>query len=110
MRESVNLIDFRETPFTLAIPLRHSRRLDVGDLDGDGFPDVVVASNLDNQITWFRNLDGDVFSVGGEIDTANPVDVQLVDLDGDGDLDLIYTSVLNGELSCGGPSIQESLN
>ncbi|CAN0164047.1 unnamed protein product, partial [Scytosiphon promiscuus] len=69
-----------------------AERLAIGDLDEDGFSDVVVASKLDNQITWFRNIAGDAFSVGGSINVNNPTDVALVDVDGDGDLDVVYTS------------------
>lgn len=54
---------------------------------------------MDNKITWFRNLIGDAFSVGGSIDVTEPLGVTMVDVDGDGDLDVIYTSSLNGELT-----------
>lgn len=58
----------------------------------------MVASRFDNQITWFRNLAGAAFSVGGSIDIAEPTDVALVDVDGDKDLDVLYTSFVYGEL------------
>eukprot|EP00752_Nemacystus_decipiens_P018612 g16687.t1 len=75
-----------------------AERLAIGDLDGDGFSDVVVAIRFDNQITWFRNLAGDAFSVGGSIDVTEPTDVALVDVDGDGDLDVIYTSFVDDQV------------
>lgn len=58
----------------------------------------MVARKLNNQITWFRNLDGEAFSVGGNIDATGPVDVVVADADGDGDLDIIFTSRDSGEL------------
>ncbi|CAM9792076.1 unnamed protein product, partial [Ectocarpus sp. 6 AP-2014] len=71
--------------------------IDVGDLDGDGSPDVVVAFQTSFQLTWFSNLDGlGEFSVGTDIDTYEDGDhsnfVKVADLDGDGDLDVIMAS------------------
>ncbi|CAM9362872.1 unnamed protein product, partial [Ectocarpus fasciculatus] len=67
--------------------------IDVGDLDGDGFPDVVVAFQLTDQVAWFRNTDGQGgFSNVTDIDTdvgGSPSNVKLADIDGDGDLDVV---------------------
>lgn len=52
----------------------------------------MVARKVDNQLTGFRNLDGEAFSVGGSTETATPTDVSVIDVDGDGDLDIIHTS------------------
>ncbi|CAN0215893.1 unnamed protein product, partial [Ectocarpus sp. 13 AM-2016] len=74
-----------------------TRSIDVGDLDGDGFPDVVVAFQTSFTLTWFSNLDSlGEFSVGTDIDTYEEGDhsnfVKVADLDGDGDLDVITAS------------------
>ncbi|CBN74120.1 conserved unknown protein [Ectocarpus siliculosus] len=69
------------------------RSIDVGDLDGDGFPDVAVAFQLSDHVVWFRNADGQGgFTTGTDIDTdagGSPSNVKLADVDGDGDLDVV---------------------
>ena len=63
------------------------------DLDGDGDLDVIAGSRFDNTVAWFENTDG-----GGAfsnekviVDNAEDViDVHPADLDGDGDVDLLY--------------------
>lgn len=83
------------TPHCALVYPQHYRSIYVGDLDRDGFPDVVVAFEGTGQVTWFRNTDGlGSFSAG--IDIATDVDaaawVTLSDIDDDGDLDAISAS------------------
>jgi hypothetical protein len=67
-----------------------------GDFDGDTDMDVVSASQSDSKIAWYENTDfeGDF---GSEIvittDALGAQSVLANDLDGDGDLDLLVTSV-----------------
>ena len=66
-----------------------------GDMDGDGDMDVVSSSASDNKIAWYKNLDGigtfgpqQVLSLTAEAASV----VRLADVDGDGDLDVIFGS------------------
>jgi hypothetical protein len=63
------------------------------DLDGDNDLDVVVASRFDDTVAWFENTDGDGSFSNEQIvvdDALDVIDVHPADLDGDGDVDLIY--------------------
>ncbi|CAM9975438.1 unnamed protein product [Scytosiphon promiscuus] len=67
----------------------------VGDLNGDGFPDIVVTFATANLVTWFRNSDGlGDFATGADIaaDVNSPQRTIVADIDDDGDLDVLSTS------------------
>ena len=65
----------------------------IGDIDGDGDPDVAIVKNKFGDLLWFENTgtpgDGKLWRrhiiTQGKLPGA--YDVELVDLDGDGDLD-----------------------
>jgi hypothetical protein len=66
-----------------------------GDLDGDGDMDVASASGSDNKIAWYKNLDGNgTFGAQQVLSlTANAAAVvRIADVDGDGDMDVIFGS------------------
>ena len=65
------------------------------DIDGDGDMDVLSASQLDERISWFPNIDGEgTFGRPWMITDDLPYAswVQAADLDGDGDLDVVAAS------------------
>jgi FG-GAP-like repeat/Secretion system C-terminal sorting domain len=68
--------------------------VDVGDIDGDGDADVVSTSIVDDVTAWHENLNNQLdFGPPQIIDATdeNPSSALLVDIDKDGDLDVIRT-------------------
>lgn len=69
--------------------------IELGDVDRDGHPDLVVASGERGLSLWRNDGQGRFFDysdrIGGRPFTAEPAGLLLGDLDGDGDLD-VYLS------------------
>lgn len=66
------------------------------DLDGDGDNDVVCTSGIDGYVTWFENMSNGTFGPRkfiqcGTYGCTNPEDIDVIDLDGDGDNDILMT-------------------
>ncbi|MCA8967993.1 MAG: VCBS repeat-containing protein, partial [Planctomycetes bacterium] len=72
-----------------ALGSRISQGVALGDVDGDGDIDAVVANNGANEI-WLNNGSGQFTSSGQTLGSRNSQDVALADLDGDGDLDAYF--------------------
>jgi hypothetical protein len=74
---------------------RDFREIDVGDIDLDGNPDIVVADEGQNAVVWYENP-GATFCSGWREQVVDQSAVylrwchcvRLADLDGDGDLDI----------------------
>ncbi len=70
--------------------------LAVGDLDQDGWEDLLVATGADQQILWLRNEKGsgrfaEPATLARSLQSSPSLDA--VDLDGDGDLDVLAMSL-----------------
>ena len=66
------------------------RGLAVGDLDGDGIPDVAVANHRNGTITILRGNGDGTFAARVDLAADSPVSVVLHDVDGDGNLDVLW--------------------
>jgi hypothetical protein len=65
----------------------------VGDLDGDGVPDLVVSENASRSLVFLRGLGNGSFEYAGGFGFASgPWQVHIADLNGDGSLDLATMS------------------
>lgn len=74
----------------------YSNVIFAADVDGDGDMDVFSASPGDNEVAWYENLDG-LGNFGPKNLITNTLDstwtVYAEDLDNDGDIDVLATSV-----------------
>ncbi len=93
--ENVDEADVFRQPQLITTNADGARSVTVGDLDGDGDLDVVSASFNDDKIAWYENTDAAGSFGPQQLVTTNAsgaASVRVVDMDTDGDLDILSAS------------------
>ena len=67
----------------------------IADLDGDGIPDVIVCDARRNRVIWYRQFPRGQWTehVLGDRDIPAPCHATVVDLNGDGKLDIVVAAL-----------------
>ena len=80
---------------------RQATAVHAADLDGDGDPDVLTASDYGNRIAWHENQGGGAFSEQRLIVNENGAarSVHAADLDGDGDADVLFAESFDDKIA-----------
>ena len=93
---------FTSPPRVVMASVQGVRSLAIADLDGDGRSDLLAASKGGDWFGWFENLDPPAaFSPLRVIQGApsgGAWEIQAGDLDGDGDLDVLGSSILSEQV------------
>jgi hypothetical protein len=74
-----------------ATTMLRAAEFDVGDIDRDGYPDLVILSQSEVEIEILEGNGDGTFTTRGTVPAVNGGSVGLADLDKDGDLDLVQT-------------------
>jgi hypothetical protein len=65
----------------------------IGDLDGDGLPDVVACIVHENRVVWLRQSPRGTFAEVTLAEVRAPAHAQAVDVDRDGDVDVLVAAL-----------------
>ncbi|WP_299122522.1 T9SS type A sorting domain-containing protein [uncultured Winogradskyella sp.] len=82
--------------------INRPRSVYASDIDGDGDVDVVCATEADDKVAWFENMDGQgTFALEQVITTSidSGWSVYTSDIDGDGDMDVLSASVWDNKIA-----------
>lgn len=81
--------------------IKEGRDICTADLNGNGYEDIIYASNKDETIAWFENDGSGNFSNQNVLTSTAKFakTVEAADLDGDGDQDIVYGSTSYGVIA-----------
>ena len=94
---------FSDFPLVVAANTVSAEAMSVRDVDGDGELDLVVADRMSGTVVWYGNGGGGSGTLGSGRTIANalssPRTMEVKDVDGDGDLDVVVLSKDEGSVS-----------
>lgn len=89
------------SPKRFMVPIERNRSIAAGDVNDDGWPDVILTS--DAGLSLYTNIDGTNFTrqpiVAPEIQGSYVMRSALIDIDGDEDLDILIGTLSDGVYS-----------
>jgi len=102
--ENVDGLGFFSIPASITTSAVGAISVVAGDMDGDGDPDLLFASQNDDTLAWSRNEKihrSAAFPASTLVttDVLDPSDAIVADLNGDGDLDIATASISDGQIS-----------
>lgn len=102
---SSNFVILRNDGFTFTLETLFTSTffptyIEIGDMDGDNWPDVITANSTTDEIGWYKNDPGYPYS-SFLTSVTNPGGLFIGDLDGDTDLDIATFSFNDGNLRAG---------
>lgn len=80
-------------------PCSHPKSVAIGDLNGDGIQDLVVALNWGEYVAYLRGTGAGSFAAATFTAGAGDSAVAVADIDGDGNEDLVTTRNMYGSVS-----------
>jgi hypothetical protein len=77
---------------TSGLPIEERSNLQIVDVDGDGFPDIVIGSQKLGRVAWFRNRGDCIFDTEQTLTIQHDLSHYAIgDVDADGIKDLVMT-------------------
>jgi len=86
----------------ISLEADNARAVVASDFDNDGDMDIVSASWGDNNVVWYKNNGGDFSerrTIASFPNVKGTVDLQVADIDGDDNMDIISGSFLDGKIA-----------
>ncbi|MEO0145998.1 MAG: FG-GAP-like repeat-containing protein [candidate division WOR-3 bacterium] len=85
-------------PYTVAAGLNYPHGVGVGDINGDGLPDVLVSDTYGSQVYWYENNGNWGFTRHFVGSSSYPLYVDAGDIDSDGDVDIVTGDYLGSNI------------
>lgn len=96
LHSNLDGVDFKTTP--IVDDAMFANALTVFDIDQDGYLDVLGTSASDDKIWWFKFTENDIIISLLDDSGDAPNDIEIGDLDSDGDFDFVVANYFSGDV------------